>query len=67
MATISFTQIGSFNGIEGGSKVLLNPTSLQFGPDGRLYVAEQNGAVNAFTMTIENGEYVATAHEELAL
>ncbi len=67
MATISFTQIGSFNGIEGGSQVLNNPTSLQFGPDGRLYVAEQNGSINAFTMTIENGEYVAVEHEELML
>ncbi|MEO0984976.1 MAG: malectin domain-containing carbohydrate-binding protein [Cyanobacteria bacterium J06639_14] len=67
MATINFTQIGSFNGVEGGSKVLTNPTSLQFGPDGRLYVAEQNGTINAFTILLENGEYIATAHEELLL
>ncbi|MEM7591916.1 MAG: hypothetical protein AAF383_10430, partial [Cyanobacteria bacterium P01_A01_bin.83] len=67
MATINFNQIGSFNGIEGGSKVLNNPTSLQFGPDGRLYVAEQNGSINAFTVTLQDGQYIATAHEELLL
>jgi N-acetylneuraminic acid mutarotase len=27
------------------------PTSLQFGPDGRLYVAQQDGAINAYTIT----------------
>jgi N-acetylneuraminic acid mutarotase len=27
-----------------------NPTSLQFGPDGRLYVAEQNGKISIFTI-----------------
>lgn len=67
MVTINFNQIGSFNSIQGGSSVLSNPTSIQFGPDGRLYVAEQNGAINAFTVAIENGEYVATEHEELLL
>lgn len=67
MASIGFDQVGSFNGIAGGNKVIANPTSLQFGPDGRLYVAEQNGSINAFTVTIENDEYIATAHEELFL
>ncbi len=64
---ISFNLTGQFKGVVGGSNVLSNPTSLQFGPDGRLYVAEQNGTINAFTVTIENGEYVATAHEALLL
>jgi large repetitive protein len=27
-----------------------NPTSLQFGPDGRLYVAEQNGVISIYTI-----------------
>ena len=62
---INFNPVGSFNGTSGGASVLNNPTSLQFGPDGRLYVAEQNGTINAFTITIEAGEYVATAHEVL--
>src|SRR3712207_4037147 len=29
---------------------LVNPTSLQFGPDGRLYVAQQNGLIKAYTV-----------------
>ncbi|MEM6519088.1 MAG: malectin domain-containing carbohydrate-binding protein [Cyanobacteria bacterium P01_C01_bin.70] len=64
---ISFNQVGTISGVVGGGNVLQNPTSLQFGPDGRLYVAEQNGSINAFTVSIENGEFVATTHEELML
>ena len=64
---ISFEQIGSFNGVENDPEILNNPTSLQFGPDGRLYVAEQNGTINAFTVELQNGEYVATDNEELLL
>ncbi|MGF1520815.1 MAG: Calx-beta domain-containing protein [Leptolyngbyaceae cyanobacterium] len=67
MVSIGFNSVGSFDGTVGGPDVLNNPTSIQFGPDGRLYVAEQNGDINAFTVTIENGEYVAAAHEELLL
>ena len=65
--TISFEQVGSFNGIQGEPQVINNPTSIQFGPDGRLYVAEQNGTINAFTIELQNGEYIATANEELVL
>ena len=64
---INFNQAGSFNGVTGEAQVLNNPTSIQFGPDGRLYVAEQNGTINAFTVEIQNDEYVATANEELLL
>ena len=64
---INFNQAGSFNGVAGEAQVLNNPTSIQFGPDGRLYVAEQNGTINAFTVENQNGEYVATANEELLL
>src|SRR5918992_184936 len=28
----------------------INPTSLQFGPDGRLYVAHQNGTIKAYVV-----------------
>jgi len=63
---INFNQAGSFNGVE-EIQVLNNPTSIQFGPDGRLYVAEQSGTINAFTVENQNGEYVATANEELLL
>ena len=65
---INFNQAGSFNKVEGEDvQILNNPTSIQFGPDGRLYVAEQNGTINAFTVEIQGGEYVATANEELLL
>ena len=59
-APISFTSAGSFSGVLGGANILNNPTSIQFGPDGRLYVAEQNGAINAFTIGFSNGQYFAT-------
>ena len=56
----SFTDAGNFAGVLGGPDILNNPTSLQFGPDGRLYVAEQNGQINAFTIGFQGGEYFAT-------
>ena len=39
------------------------PTSLQFGPDGRLYVAEVDGTINAFTLGFENGEFFVVDNE----
>ena len=60
LTEIAFEDAGAFRGIQGGSNIITNPTSLQFGPDGRLYVAEQNGTINAFTIGFQNGEYVAT-------
>lgn len=68
MAIIGFNEIGAFKGVSGGPEVIDNPTSLQFGPDGRLYVSEQNGSINAFDVQVDaNGQYIATAHEELLL
>ena len=67
MVSINFNLAGEIKGVSGGSNVISNPTSLQFGPDERLYVAEQNGSINAFTIAIQDGEYIATAHEELLL
>ena len=65
---IGFSEIGAFKGINGGSNVISNPTSIQFGPDGRLYVSEQNGSINAFEVQVDtNGQYIATTHEELLL
>ncbi len=64
---ISFNNIGSFSGVSGAGNVLTNPTSIAFGPDGRLYVSEQVGTINAFTVALVDGEYIATAHEELRL
>ena len=47
---------------------LSNPTSLQFGPDGRLYVSEQGGAIKAISV-FRNGanSYAATAIESISL
>ena len=64
---ISFADAGAFSGILSGPSILNNPTSLQFGPDGRLYVSEQNGAINAFTVELQNGQYVATDVEVITL
>jgi hypothetical protein len=44
------------------------PTSLQFGPDGRLYVAQQNGVIKAYTVA-RNGvnQYAVTATETITI
>src|SRR5688500_14135078 len=54
-----------------GKSVLQNaslprPTSLQFGPDGRLYVAQQNGTIKVYTVE-KNGanSYSATNTQTL--
>ncbi|MEM9667760.1 MAG: malectin domain-containing carbohydrate-binding protein [Pseudomonadota bacterium] len=67
MANVGFSLAGVIDGINGGPSVLSNPTSLQFGPDGRLYVSEQNGTINAFTVSIEDGQFIATDHEVLTI
>ncbi len=67
MASINFENIKEFAGVEGGPNVLSNPTSLAFGPDGRLYVSEQNGTINAFTVEFSAGEVLITGHEALTL
>jgi hypothetical protein len=64
--TISF---GS-SGLVG--ETVLNPTSLEFGPDDRLYVSQQNGTLWAFTIsrdnaTTGNGTYTVTNIEEINL
>ena len=45
-----------------------NPTSLQFGPDGRLYVSQQNGTIYAYTIQ-RNGpnDYEVTSTETINL
>lgn len=47
---------------------LLNPTSLQFGPDRRLYVAQQNGIIKVFTV-VRNAanNYSVTATQSISL
>ncbi len=47
---------------------LQNPTSLQFGPDGRLYVSQVNGLIKAFTIaTTSTGGYSVTSTETIGL
>ncbi|WP_250419078.1 PKD domain-containing protein [Pontibacter deserti] len=48
--------------------VLSNPTSLQFGPDSRLYVSQQDGVIKALTIK-RNGanSYSVTATETIGL
>ena len=67
MVDINFIPAGQFKGVTNGTDILTNPTSLQFGPDGRLYVSEQNGTINAFTVALEGDEYVVSAVEEINL
>ncbi|MEL6814720.1 MAG: hypothetical protein AAFP03_07890 [Cyanobacteria bacterium J06598_3] len=67
MVDINFTLASQFKGAIGGPNVLANPTSLQFGPDERLYVTEQNGTINAFTIAVQNDQYIATSVEEINL
>ncbi len=60
--TVSFTGEGydpsaapiSFDSYGLQGKSLNNPTSLEFGPDGRLYVSQQNGLLYAYTITRTN-------------
>ncbi len=63
LLAVSFGPVGQL----GGPGVLSNPTSLEFGPDNRLYVAQQNGTIKAFTINSSGGKYVPTAEETLTL
>jgi hypothetical protein len=50
--------------LRGGTPV--NPTSLAFGPDGRLYVAQRNGTILAYSIgRTGRGEYVVDAVETI--
>ena len=45
-----------------------NPTSLQFGPDDRLYVAQQDGFIQVYTIARQGvGDYVVTGTETIDL
>lgn len=63
---ISFSSSGLAN------EAINNPTSLDFGPDGRLYVSQQDGAILAFSIIREGGgpgegTYSATSEEIIDL
>ncbi|MBC6608743.1 hypothetical protein H8B13_18085, partial [Hymenobacter sp. BT188] len=54
------------SGLKGIS--LTNPTSLQFGPDGRLYVSQQNGLIKVLTINRNAAnDYSVTATETISL
>src|SRR5688572_7872502 len=60
------------NPVFGGSKLAGaapdNPTSLQFGPDGRLYVAEQLGLIHVYEVQrLGTDDYAVTASETIDL
>ena len=66
-STSLFSQI-SFTSSGLAGENLTNPTSLQFGPDGRLYVSQQNGTIYAYTI-VKNGpgNYEVTNTESILL
>jgi N-acetylneuraminic acid mutarotase len=59
-------QEGGFTATSLKGAVVPKATSLQFGPDGRLYVSQQNGLITAFTVVRRaGGEYEVTATETI--
>ncbi len=65
MVTLPLLLCGQSFGASGlAGEGLANPTSLQFGPDGRLYVSQQDGTLYAYTVA-RNGanDYAVTATE----
>ena len=42
-----------------------NPTALQFGPDGRLYVAQQDGMIKAYEVVRKDGRFRVAATESI--
>ncbi|GIV32716.1 MAG: hypothetical protein KatS3mg031_0251 [Chitinophagales bacterium] len=64
----SFAQTVSFTTSQLAGESLYNPTSLQFGPDGRLYVSQQNGLIYAYTIVRYGpNDYRVTATEAITL
>ncbi len=64
------TSVAQFNFTPSGlsGAVLTNPTSIQFGPDGRLYVAQQNGIIKIFTVVRNSANsYSVTATETVSI
>lgn len=61
----------AFNGHQLSGISSSNPTSLQFGPDGRLYVSQQNGLIKVYTVARTDNagaiSYAVTATETISL
>ena len=62
---VEFSQIGVLTGVAGVP--IDSPTSIQFGPDGRLYVASVSGEIAAYDVAIDanTGEFSLTGGEFL--
>ena len=59
---VSFSQTGL------SGETSTNPTSLEFGPDGRLYVAQQDATIKAYTVVRNSAtDYQVTATETINL
>ncbi|RYY97793.1 MAG: hypothetical protein EOO11_09905, partial [Chitinophagaceae bacterium] len=58
----------SSSGLKLNGATVFNPTSIQFGPDKRLYVAEQAGFIRVYTVK-RNGpnDYIVTAFETISI
>jgi hypothetical protein len=67
-ATAARAQTISFGKSLLGGTGLTNPTALQFGPDGRLYVTQQNGTILIYTVSRSGpNAYVAAATQTITL
>ncbi len=62
---MAITQTFSQATINGTS--LNNPTSLQFGPDGRLYVSQQNGILKVYDVTKDGATWQASNEQVINL
>ena len=62
---VDFSEVGVLTGVAGVP--INNPTSIQFGPDGRLYVASVSGEIAAYDVAIDadTGEFTLTGGEFL--
>ena len=62
---VDFTEICILTGVAGVP--IDSPTSIQFGPDGRLYVASVSGEIAAYDVAIDavTGEFSLTGGEFL--
>ena len=60
------TQVNFTTGKLSGA-TLFHPTSLQFGPDGKLYVAVQDGTIYRYTIAKSGTTYTVTSTETITL
>src|SRR4029450_779814 len=65
---VSNVPISFAKSLLGNTPGLDRPTTLQFGPDGRLYVGQQNGLIRGYTITRSGANnFDVTAQEIIAL